>query len=334
MTVSQAKIDCPPLVIRGESPSNVSGEISIDTLSITLPRQKFEEFSGYADSSPFWDHPHEDNKHIYQTFIDSIFGINVIELDEVRGGRNYFRHSITFKNKAGFIAFGGNNACLDVGGDVLKYLDEKIQIYLPGEGCALIRNWSFARKQLEKYQASITRIDIAYDDHQGYSDINSVREAYAQQQFQTSGRPPKAQYIDDCGSGDGKTFYVGNRENGKYFRAYEKGKQLGDIESKWIRLEVEFKAKDRHIPLDILTSAKFYIAGSYPALSFISFIQEVIKTVKEKLKITFNHLNKHCRIQYGRLICYSLHHLKLTPEQVIKNIYNSSGYPSRLIIQT
>ena len=36
----------------------------------------------------------------------------------------------------------------------------------------------------------------------------------------------------------------------KLLRAYEKGKQLGDKNSEWVRLEVELKAKHTHIPFD------------------------------------------------------------------------------------
>src|SRR5438309_783047 len=72
----------------------------------------------------------------------------------------------------------------------------------------------------------------------------------------------KARLIDDLGSGDGCTFYVGARANGKMFRGYEKGRQLGDAQSNWFRVEVEFRAKDRLIPLDVLTDPTPYLAGS------------------------------------------------------------------------
>ena len=36
--------------------------------------------------------------------------------------------------------------------------------------------------------------------------------------------------------GSGKTFYVGKRGNSKFTRVYEKGKQFGDVNSSWVRL--------------------------------------------------------------------------------------------------
>lgn len=324
----------PPVVTRGESHDQARGEVLVDTLSVTLPRRFFEELSGYADATPIWDCPAIDNLHIYQGFLDYVFGFGVFEVDEVRAGRNFFKHSITLKNKHGFIAFGGNNAYYDSSGDVVKQLDEKMQFYLTSEGCANITDWQYITERLKETSANITRIDIAYDAHDGHVTVDSIRQAYADNQFTSTGRPPKAQYIDDCGSGDGRTFYVGNRENGKFFRCYEKGKQLGDVTSPWVRLEVEFKSKDRFIPLDILVNPKPYIAGAYPVLSFINLIREVIATTKLKLQISYFQLVKHCRNHYGKLINFSLNYLGLAPDQIILDMKNPSGYPSRLAIST
>ncbi|WP_208854469.1 replication initiation factor domain-containing protein, partial [Kingella kingae] len=41
----------------------------------------------------------------------------------------------------------------------------------------------------------------------------------------------------DCNDNTGKTAYIGTRKHSsKYTRIYEKGKQLGDINSQWVRL--------------------------------------------------------------------------------------------------
>ncbi len=48
-------------------------------------------------------------------------------------------------------------------------------------------------------------------------------------------------------------------------RIYEKGKQLGDPESPWVRWELELHNTDREIPFDVLLQPGRYVAGAYPA---------------------------------------------------------------------
>jgi DNA relaxase NicK len=45
---------------------------------------------------------------------------------------------------------------------------------------------------------------------------------------------------------------VGKRKNGKLLRVYEKGKQLGDESSPWVRWELELHNRDRVIPWEVL----------------------------------------------------------------------------------
>ncbi|MBF4296449.1 replication protein, partial [Vibrio anguillarum] len=72
----------------------------------------------------------------------------------------------------------------------------------------------------------------------------------------------------------GRTLYVGQRQNGKLFRGYEKGKQMKSIEyPDWVRLEVQIGNKSRVIPLDILIDSDAYFTGAYPAL--VSVLENV-----------------------------------------------------------
>jgi hypothetical protein len=86
-------------------------------------------------------------------------------------------------------------------------------------------------------------VDIAADDHDAACvDLPGAIQAWRDGLFTLSGRPPKGRLIDDFEGGSGRTFYVGTREGGKLCRVYEKGKQLGDPQSKW-RAEVELHAR-------------------------------------------------------------------------------------------
>ena len=95
-------------------------------------------------------------------------------------------------------------------------------------------------------------------------------------EFAANGRPPRSKLIDDLGSGEGKTLYVGNRKNGKLCRVYEKGRQLGNPSSPWVRVEVEFRNKSRVIPWDTLINPGHYLAGAYPCFAYLSHTQEKI----------------------------------------------------------
>src|SRR6185436_18889339 len=87
-------------------------------------------------------------------------------------------------------------------------------------------------------------------------------------------------------AGSGRSFYVGSRQGGKLCRVYEKGKQLGDAESKWTRAEVELHAKDRVIPWDAVTEPVKYLAGSFPFFAFLSLVAERIRTIKRATEIS------------------------------------------------
>jgi hypothetical protein len=47
--------------------------------------------------------------------------------------------------------------------------------------------------------------------------------------------------VDDYDSGDGKTFYVGDKKSEKQLRVYEKGREQGDRNSPRVRYEAQFR---------------------------------------------------------------------------------------------
>lgn len=107
----------------------------------------------------------------------------------------------------------------------------------------------------EQQHAKIKRIDLAHDDFSGqHISVAKALDWFHAGGFTVGGRPPAPRYIDDLGTGSGKTLYLGSRENGKMIRVYEKGRQLGDPLSPWVRAEVEIHSTDRVVPWD--TAAK------------------------------------------------------------------------------
>lgn len=313
------------------------GEVSIDTLSITLDLTAILDYattSGYLVWNQVQDPLSNDSFFVWSSFqklLAHIFGPSIEPEQDFRTGRNFFKYSLPLKNKAGFVAFGGNNVVVDYTGKN-QVKPQRMQIYLSGEGCRMVSDWVFVHQVLtgmDEHNPKITRVDIAYDDHEGARDVDYAADSYRAGLFAGNGRPPKGQRIDDMGSGDGCTFYVGSRDSGRYLRVYEKGKQLGDKESAWVRWEVELSSKQYDIPLCVLIRSRAYLAGSYPCLDWISRAKLIIETSKRREFIELNHLIAHGRRAYGTLINYLMARKGQTAEQVINQLIRD-GVPGRL----
>jgi DNA relaxase NicK len=176
-----------------------------------------------------------------------------------------------------------------------------LHVELNGHACRLVADWNAVRLWGEIYSAAITRVDIAHDDdHAQAIDVNRAREWFEAGEFNVNGRPPRSQFIDDLGSNHGKTLYVGRRGSGKALRVYEKGKQLGDTTSPWVRAEVELRNKGRVVPWDVVTAPGKYLAGAYPALRFLCEEQSRLRTTQRATQISYEAMVRHLRTQGGK----------------------------------
>lgn len=315
------------------------GEVSIDTFSFTIDLDVIRSmrYSGVdliVVDDVLKDPTADDNWFLWLAFsnlLSDLFGPGIAPAENFTSGRNFFKWSLPLADRGGFVAFGGNNKVVDFSGKE-KVRPERIQFYISGEGCQRVKDWSNVYQMLRAlsdYTPKITRIDIAYDDHEGQRDVDYAADSYRAGLFAGNGRPPKGQRIDDMGSGDGCTFYVGSRDSGRYLRIYEKGKQLGDKGSDWVRWEVELSAKQMDIPLDVLIFPRRYLAGSYPCLDWISRAKLVIETAKKREHIEFHHLVAHGRRAYGALINYMLTKRSMSNDDVVGLLIRDS-IPGRL----
>ena len=222
-----------------------------------------------------------------------VLGLPKFRLELTSKGRNGYKHTIPLGHNGeyGFIAFGGENQ------------RGTVCLTLNGTGCALVKDWHKVKYWGEKYGAKITRCDPAHDDFEGqFVTVALAEQWYFDGKFTSSGRPPSSKTINDNGSSKGKTLYVGERKSGKLCRVYEKGKQLGDKLSAWVRVEVELHNKDRVIPWDIVINPGLYLAGSYPCLSLLSLIQCRIRTVKKAAEISYEHAVQWLSMAGGKLL--------------------------------
>jgi len=194
----------------------------------------------------------------------------------------------------------GYRASVDLGGyGLVAYGGEAqrgtVLVSINGEGCRRIADYGRVRAWGESHESESL-------------DVPRAIQAWREGLFKVGGRPPKARWIDDFGGGGGCTFYVGSRAGGKLCRVYDKGKQLGEPESKWTRAEIELRAKDRVIPWDAVTDPAPYLAGSFPYFSFLSFVAERIRTIKRATEISIEAVARWVKLAAGKSLNVLLEH--------------------------
>lgn len=211
-------------------------------------------------------------------------------------GIMYYQESYALENDCGHVCIGGQR--------------DTILISINGTGCTL------GKYAWERYlfnflkgaeRAKITRIDYAYDDLDG----SLVSVDWADKQDNLGGfvcyrTSPSVEYRGDWKrpNGSGRTIYIGKRTSSKFCRIYEKGKQLGDKESNWVRVEVEFKAKHFFIPLDALLNSSEHFLSAYPCFSIFDDARKALKfeTIRQKTEITWEKALEIVKRQFGHYL--------------------------------
>lgn len=273
--ISENKSTEPRLVIRGETTNNLSEEKTT----------AFIDWFGFTMRP---DHSQTNAIHILRTALTEIFNLPVEAWIETEKGWNGYDHRINL-GTYGLLAFGG------------QYQRGTIHVDINGQGCSLVKNWKNVIRWGLDNNIQITRTDTAHDDLKGNKvDLAKAQDWFHEGGFTTSGRPPTPKLISDLFTGGGSTLYIGKRENGKLLRIYEKGKQLGDPTSPWVRVEVEFHNKDRTIPWDILTEPGKYLAGAYPCLAYLNTEQDKIKTLNTATTISYLSMKKWLHTAAGK----------------------------------
>lgn len=283
----------------------------IDYLTIVYPIDSFKPDGFYTDDS------------LHEQLQNYFAPCGVKFNPAVKGGRFGYTHHFDVEdqdgNPCGFLAYGGNNDtfCLSITGSGTQTLSHQ--------------NYTRLQKTITALNGHITRIDLAHDCFHGEISLEDVMNWYDAGLFTSgAGRYPSAKHINDYGSGEGSSFYVGSRKSGKMLRAYEKGKQLGDKSSSWLRIELEIRRVDRDIPPEIITAASDYMSAAYKALSFLSQQQSYIETHKNTAAISYKHLEKYCKEAYGKLITF-MGTVYETPEEIINVLRREGeGLPRRL----
>lgn len=202
---------------------------------------------------------------------------------------------------------------------------------LPGEGCAFVSDWlPLVCLLRDELRGHITRWDGAVDDYEGRRSVDHAVELYKLGGFKNGGRQPLPRQLGNWITPDdlGRTFQVGQRRNGKLLRIYEKGKQLGDPSSPWVRWEVELHNIHRLIPWDVLERPGDYVAGAYPCMSWVSERASRIRTIKAQDAISYARLQHVGSVAYGTLVNVMMQR-EGSAERVVE-LLKREGVPRRL----
>lgn len=184
---------------------------------------------------------------------------------------------------------------------------------ISGTGCQLIPldGWVCAAQELENLGARLTRLDLAADDIEGQFSVDTAATWYQTGQFGTGGNVPS---VDQRGNwltpdGRGRTLYVGKAKNGKVLCVYEKGKQLGDVTSPWVRWELRLGNKDRVIPFCAMVDRAEHFAGGYSCLQrVVDAAAQRVRTARLVVEKSLSRLVFYARRSYGRLVSVLLDH--------------------------
>ncbi|NOT98677.1 MAG: replication protein [Sideroxydans sp.] len=222
--------------------------------------------------------------------LEQFFGFGLTR--RMEKGRNFYQQSWMLGDDFGFVCFGGQNSTL--------------LTMLNGTGCmAATKGWESRVSDFLYTKADmprITRVDLAHDDYTGDTyNVEKCMVDYDAGLYSAGGRHPNIEQRGNWRNpnGKGRTVYIGVRTNGKFLRVYEKGRQLGDENSNWNRIEVELHNVDRVVPFDVLTKPGAYLAATYPAFSFLSRAQCRIDTQQRQVKAGYAHVLKWVKHQCG-----------------------------------
>lgn len=261
-------------------------------------------------------------------------------------GRFNYQYSATLYAdgvNAGIIAWGGKNL-----GCYVSFM---------GSGCDALDMARLYQEIKNIPEIKITRIDLAHDDYAGTRSINVARKYAKKGGFNSGGRPASYMYIE---SGHltqkiqkqlkkeyrfvpdkGRSLYVGSRESGKLLRVYEKGIQMGNPHDKWVRWELELHSSQRIIPLDTMIKPSEYLAGAYPALSFLNEEQSVIKTIVKRTKMTVAKIIENQVISTRKAINMMRYLCDMTDTEIIERFvkdlvdpFSRESFPKRLNMTT
>jgi len=136
-----------------------------------------------------------------------------------------------------------------------------------GSACTFARHgWNDRIANIvDMHDAKLTRADLALDFFDGMGiDMEEIKAEYMSGLMDSQGKRLKCNMVGDWANGAERSFYVGSKEAGKQTNIYEKGDQLFGRESNspWVRIELRYGNKLRHLSSDLLRRPADFFAGA------------------------------------------------------------------------
>lgn len=308
-----------------------TSQTSIDYLSFTIKSESLflDPEVDMDDSSAAFEY-----ELFAQHVLNEVFGLQLGQTHDY-GRKFYKKHAEVLdmsgeRLKGAMVCYCGNGGIhFDFTGSVC----ENIALSVGFERCA------YFLQQFSHY-ARINRIDLALDAFEGQFTVDDAVQAYHCKGFQIRTGNVKVRTDGDWIHNQERTLYVGSRESGKMARIYEKGQQLGDENSPWVRAEAEIRSKQRHIPIDVLLDPDKYFAGAYPwfktilmGMSPVDVEPVCIKTkVLKKTEIELKQAISYAKNQFGKLYTTLFHRLQMPASEILSLVSRpiNDGVPNRL----
>lgn len=247
---------------------------------------------------------------IVRAAFDYLFAGTGLVLATDAGPGSFYAYKFALTNVWG--DFAGS---IEVGGQLTQRKGGRpsLRFELTGLGCSMFeqrgdasadhaQRWCALRAKLERVGTMLTRVDTAFDDFDGVRNLALARCMYEVGEFDYSfgGERKRPKFKAFTSSGDGDTFYVGHSSSEKQLRVYEKGKQLGDPDSPWVRWELQMRSSTRkRISLDVLDRPLEYMRGAFECLDFVATCVQRLVVTEEATKATVKSVMRHAKRMYG-----------------------------------
>ena len=187
----------------------------------------------------------------------------------------------------------------------------------------------------------LSRVDLAADyyvDGPSHSEFEAAyhRGEFVRQQRHINTKDAWPNYqVYGCvhtqrGLDAGITDAVGVRTSDLYLRRYDKGRELGDSNSTWSRVELEMKSKDTLIPFDVLLNpAKYFCQYPYLKNLCASDAERLVST-RLTAEITIEAAKEIVKRQFGKYLRV-LRGLAESDEELINQLQSDEDeWPARL----
>lgn len=199
--------------------------------------------------------------------ICAVLGEDFTVAPEVRKGHDFYRYRYSIERSGQEVGWVGFLASGDSPRQAAQAKTLHANLY--GSACTFARpGWREELADLiDDVGGKITRCDLALDFFDGLAGgIERIKDEYEAGLMDVAGKRPKCNMVGDWSQGGrkGRSFYIGSKEAGKQTNVYEKGAQLfGEKDATgWMRAELRYGNKLRHLPSDMLRRPADFFAGA------------------------------------------------------------------------